>query len=221
MLSAGNDIIALCSIDKERTNNPRFYRQILSISEQELFHASVKEVLSFETFVWLAWSVKESAYKYFKRSDPQLIFSPTKIVLQKIILPEVSEVMLFENNEWENDASDRSFYSGTFLFEGNEFFFKTKISEELIATIVSKKKSFEKIKWGIRKTGLIDVANQSKEVRSFLLKKLSDHFPEADLHITQSNGQYPILMRANQEMSIPISFSHHHSFVSYSYIMGP
>ena len=220
MLSAGNDIVALRSIDKERTGNPRFYRQILSNSEQELFHASVNEYLSFATFVWFAWSVKESAYKYFKRSNPQLVFSPTKIILQKIVSPEIDASILFANDIWESDLSDRSFYFGSFLFEGKEHFFKTKIDDELIATIVSEDENFENIKWGIRKTVAADSHVQSKEVRSYLLNRLSHYFPELDLHITPPNGNHPVVMHNNIEMDIPVSFSHHQSFVSYAFMLA-
>ncbi len=205
MQSAGNDIVALCSINKERTNNKRFYRQILSTSEQELFHARVARHLSFEKFVWLAWSVKESAYKYFKRADPELIFSPTKIIVQDFYTAHIQ------------DPSEAC-YQGSFRFEKNLFHFQTKITDEWIASIVSDDEHFDKINWGIRKTNSLDSADQSKQVRAFVLEALSTYFPGKDLGVSISNGQYPIITHEGKDLGIPASFSHHRPFVSYAFI---
>ncbi len=84
MKSAGNDIVALRCIDIQRTGQFRFYSKILSTSEQTLYHQPLLADMPFENYVWLLWSVKESVYKFLKRSIPDLIFSPTKICIQEI-----------------------------------------------------------------------------------------------------------------------------------------
>ena len=200
MQSAGNDIVALCGINKERTNNPRFYRQILAVAEQELFHASANNHLSFDVFVWLAWSVKESAYKYFKRSGPQLIFSPTKIIIQHI------ETMVSPD-----PATDG--YQGSFTFEYRTCYFKSKVTSEFIASIVSDDKDFKGVNWGIRKTNGSD---QSKEVRRFLLETLETHFPGKALQVSSSTDQHPVVIYEGKPLELPVSFSHHASFVSFA-----
>ena len=83
MLGTGNDIVALAAINVERTRQSNFYSKILSLSEQQLYN-ELQSQLPFENFVWLAWSVKESAYKFLKRFMPDLVFSPTKIMITNL-----------------------------------------------------------------------------------------------------------------------------------------
>ena len=70
MNSVGNDIVALAAIDVARTRQPEFYSRIITPAEQEFYSLYLKDQLSFEHFIWLAWSVKESAYKVLKRFEP-------------------------------------------------------------------------------------------------------------------------------------------------------
>src|ERR1700739_3692703 len=79
MTSTGNDIVALTAINVARTKQPNFYSRIVTSGEQELYYSTLQDQLPFEHFVWLVWSVKESAFKYLKRVDPGLIFSPSKM----------------------------------------------------------------------------------------------------------------------------------------------
>src|SRR5476651_714407 len=83
MSSIGNDIIALKTIDVPRTQNPRFYSKILSPAEQ-LLYQSCCPTLHFHHFVWLLWSIKESAYKCLQRLQPELVFSPVKIEISHL-----------------------------------------------------------------------------------------------------------------------------------------
>ncbi len=221
MLSAGNDIVALGSINPERTHDPRFYRQILSRPEQDLFHNTIHEFLSFTSFVWLAWSVKESGFKYAKRLNPQLVFSPTKICLTAVIPPRDPAARHFKNGEWESALPDRSFYQGSFVMEGNTYFFRSKLCEEFIASVVSDESSFEDITWGVRRIDTADTAVQSSETRLFLLNRLARHFPGDGLQITPSNGRYPQVIHDNRLLDIPVSLSHHQNFLSYSFSLPP
>ncbi len=84
MHSAGNDVVAFRLTDPERSAQPRFYNQILSPSEIALFHSGALPSLSFHIFLWLCWSIKESAYKFRKRYHPDLVFSPTAIPVTEI-----------------------------------------------------------------------------------------------------------------------------------------
>ena len=72
MISAGNDIVSLTATNVTRTKSPEFYSKIISPAEKALFDTLDQEVLPFHRFVWLLWSVKESAFKYLHRLDPIL-----------------------------------------------------------------------------------------------------------------------------------------------------
>ena len=68
MISTGNDIVALKAINVARTKQQKFYNKIITGSEKALYEGQFSERLPFEYFVWLAWSVKESVFKYLQRN---------------------------------------------------------------------------------------------------------------------------------------------------------
>ena len=72
MISTGNDIVALKAINVARTKQQNFYSKIITVSEKALYDEHFSGRLLFEHFVWLAWSVKESVFKYLQRINPDL-----------------------------------------------------------------------------------------------------------------------------------------------------
>jgi len=64
MKSIGNDIIALKYIDLLRTPDLSFISKIISAEELMLYKQQDFSLIPFKDFHWLAWSVKESVYKY-------------------------------------------------------------------------------------------------------------------------------------------------------------
>src|ERR1700691_5688102 len=87
MISAGNDIISLNAINITRTKQEKFYSKILSPTEKELYNQAEFTTIPFENFVWLLWSIKESAYKYLKRNNPGLVFIPIKFTVKQLLIP--------------------------------------------------------------------------------------------------------------------------------------
>jgi hypothetical protein len=74
VISAGNDLVDLALTDPARSCLPRFYTKVLSPGELSRFEGG-----DFHRYLWRCWSVKESAYKFVRRSRTDLVFSPTKI----------------------------------------------------------------------------------------------------------------------------------------------
>src|ERR1700760_194089 len=83
-LSTGNDLVCLSATRPERTGQPRFYFRILTADELALYHPGMLPGWSFDAFVWLCWSVKESVFKYRKRFQPELVFAPLRIVVTSV-----------------------------------------------------------------------------------------------------------------------------------------
>ncbi|MGN6178378.1 MAG: 4'-phosphopantetheinyl transferase superfamily protein, partial [Mucilaginibacter sp.] len=115
-------MVDLWSIDKTRTNEPRFYSKIISAQEKELYRLSPDLHLPFDVFVWLAWSVKESVYKFLKRIEgenaPLLVFAPTKICLQEIT------------------AADNG-CNGIVMFRSERLYYRTEVTDEWIHSVVN------------------------------------------------------------------------------------
>ncbi|MDB4926046.1 4'-phosphopantetheinyl transferase superfamily protein [Mucilaginibacter sp.] len=210
MKSAGNDIVALNVIDKQRTCQPVFYSKFITPFELALYH---QPQMAFEIFVWLLWSVKESAYKYLKRGDANLVFSPSKIIVQDI---EVSRE--FRSDRWEGDQSVGMFFKGNVLYDTHTLYFKSIIYDEFVATVVNGENNFQYVYWGVQLIDKSDSVSQSENVRLFVLNKLNSLFPNYALSIDKGPAGYPILFNDGKEMDIPISFSHHNRYVSYSFL---
>ncbi|HYM93610.1 MAG TPA: 4'-phosphopantetheinyl transferase superfamily protein [Chitinophagaceae bacterium] len=222
MKSIGNDIVALKSINKKRTKQILFYSKILSVSEQALYYKQGFEELSFEKFVWLLWSVKESVYKYLKRSVPDLVFSPTKIIIQRIELPYRQTITKFGSTQWENKGNEscENFYRGIITFGPYTFYFRSKIHAELISTVVNDGENFENIWWGIKSIDDAAYNDQSKEVRAFILNKLNSTLSGCNdnLSIEKCPLGYPVVLKEAKEMDIPVSLAHHDHFIAYSFL---
>jgi hypothetical protein len=230
--SAGNDIVALKAINKRRSTQSRFYSKILSEAEQVLYECRKPAEMPFENFVWLLWSVKESVYKYLKRTEPGLVFSPTKIGIQRIDPPSGGSAQ-FAGSQWESGAGDQwecrgdgsgaSFYKGSAFFESRVFYFRSKIHPEYIATVVNGEEDFENIWWGVKSIDHSDYPAQSIAVRAFAVNKLNAVFSTGkdNLQIGKSPLGYPIVLKEAEEMKIPVSFAHHAYYVAYSFLLAP
>lgn len=217
MKSTGNDIVALASVDKHRAIQSRFYSKILSITEQGLYPQSGFFPLPFELYVWLLWSVKESAYKFLKRNDPNLVFSPTRIVTQNLEFPLTPVSTSTGTAYWESSSNEDEFYKGTVTYESYTLYFRSKINENWIATVVNENEDFEHVHWGVGSIAETSSEQQSKAVRALLLSKLSS-FISGDLQVAQSPAGCPMILKDGEDLAIPVSFAHHHCFVAFSFI---
>ena len=228
MRSTGNDIVALGAINKARTNQIQFYSKILSVSEQALYTQLDVTDMPFENFVWLLWSVKESVYKYQQRITPDLIFAPAKIIIQQIAPPF----------EWGMEEAD-AFYKGKVLYGSDIFYFRSLVSDALIASVISDQESFEHTMWGVQ--SIDDPGNdrqssehdqqslwhdhQSVAVRNLVLQKLSAicslpfNCSGDGLRIGKGPFGYPVVLNGEEEVDIPLSLAHHDRYVAYSFVL--
>ncbi|HMH23362.1 MAG TPA: 4'-phosphopantetheinyl transferase superfamily protein [Puia sp.] len=222
MMSAGNDIVALEIIDRQRSSQPAFYSKILSAGEQALYRQEDLKEMFFDLFLWLLWSVKESVYKYKKRTSPSLSFCPAKIILQSIDLPSGRSLTDFTGRRWENTGYEEDeFYKGIILFGSEIFYSRSIIHRQLISTVVSSDRSFEGILWGLEMIDQPGYERQSAAVRAFALSKLERIAPGHDWQIIKSPVGYPIVLQGGRETDIPLSLAHHGRFVGYSFLSVP
>lgn len=209
MISAGNDIVALSDIDRRRTVEPRFYSRIISHSEQELYPRLASPAMSFENFVWLLWSVKESAYKYWQRLKPELIFSPARITVSEL-------------NDPSGGNSGALVYQGIVHSVAGRLYSRSTMTADHISTVVSADQRFENVWSGIAATGRTDRAGQSASVRALLLEKLGSLLScdGEELRVEKSPQGCPLLYKREKEMGIPVSLAHHGRFIAYSFVLN-
>jgi len=221
--STGNDIVALQAINRERTNRFRFYSKILCVSEQALYDRQEFAELPFEEFVWLLWSIKESAYKYLKRIVPDLVFSPTKLIIDRIDAPNRSTITNFGCIQKENNNNEpgEDFYKSVITFGSFVLHSRSLIHNELISTVVCNKVNFENIWWGIKSIDTPNYEHQSKSVREFVLNRLNSFLPgfHDHLQIGKNRMGCPVVLNEAGEINIPVSLAHDHHFIAYSFLL--
>ena len=213
MISAGNDIVALNAINVARTKQQNFYSKIITDSEKALYDGQFSDRLPFEQFVWLAWSIKESVFKYLQRIDPELIFSPSKIIISELAAPSDKNLLHFEGRSFD----ERTVYKAVVNFNPYTFCSRSIITEDFIFSVVNHINNFEKVLWGIKKIDSTDADDQSKAVRTFALAMLNTLFPDSELEIDKNRHYCPIVLKNGDEIPIPISLAHHDHWVAYSF----
>lgn len=212
MESIGNDIIALKTTNPSRTIAPRFYNKILAAPELQLYRDTLAHI-PFHYFVWLAWSVKEAAYKCLQRLQPDLVFSPVRIEIQSIISPPLQvkppyvslESIGFNDSECficEVSFDNRTLYARSVMY-----------GDELIHTIASFDSDFSAIKWGVKQIESAEPGAQSLAVRTFLLDQLKKLFPLSDILIDKDAAGIPFITIGNETKTV--SLSHHDKWVGY------
>jgi phosphopantetheinyl transferase (holo-ACP synthase) len=215
MTSTGNDIVALAAINIARTKQPNFYSKILSGTEMELYDQEFRDKLSFEHFVWLAWSVKESVYKFLQKFTPDLVFSPTKIIIGQLSVPV--RRLAAQTTIEGCDFRDIPVYKALVEFIGRALYSRSVITDNFIFSAVNDKDDFTNTCWGIQQIDSMDHEYQSQKVREFLISRLCDLFPDTHLQIGKSPHGWPVVINGETELPVPVSLAHHGHFVAYSF----
>jgi phosphopantetheinyl transferase (holo-ACP synthase) len=218
MTSTGNDIVSLNTINIARTKQSRFYSKILSDTEKALYYEAEFAAIPLENFVWLLWSIKESAYKYLQRNKPELIFTPTKFVVTQLQPPFEYNITNFAATETEGTGFDsEKVFKGIITFGADTLYTRSLMYRELIVSVVNGDENFENTYWGIKLIDNPDPEYQSMAVRAFLINRLHRLFLLDDLTIGKNALGFPIVLNGGKETDIPVSLSHHDHFVAYSF----
>jgi phosphopantetheinyl transferase (holo-ACP synthase) len=218
MTNSGNDIVSLQAINITRTKQPQFYSKILTDSELNLFKAAACNEIPFEKFVWLLWSIKESAFKVLKRNRPVLIFSPTKFVVNQLSMPLGYSETNFGMSPVEDTGFDhRMAFKGMVTFESDTLFSRSLVYQELIVSVAQDHSNFEHTCWGVKLIDQSHPKNQSFAVRKFLINKLRSLYHWDGLRVDKSPQGFPVVLAGNKEVAISVSLSHHDLLVAYSF----
>ncbi|MHB1922608.1 MAG: 4'-phosphopantetheinyl transferase superfamily protein [Chitinophagaceae bacterium] len=221
MKSIGNDIVALNAVDLDRTQSRSFYSKILADSEMSLYQGLQEDFISFSIYVWLVWSIKEAAFKFLKRNFLQLIFSPTKIIIQHVQSPALRLLGKGWTKPLEKKGCTEGFYHGRLSYGAHILYFRSMIDQECIHSIVQEQDNFDHIWFGIQIIKEHSSYEQSCSVREFILTRLKCLFPGDELRIDQSSNGIPILsIGMKNDIYIPVSLAHHDGFIAYSFLFN-
>lgn len=218
MISAGNDIVSIAAINTVRTKQPAFYKKILSETEITQHQTTFSEIIPFETYVWLLWSIKESAYKYLQRLNPELVFSPTRFIVSDLRGSNQQITESFGSSQLEAVGfDDERAWTGLITSGNNILYFQSSLYPEIIHSVVNHENTFKNVYWGIKTITNTSPASQSAAVRTFILNKLSSLFSTKKLQVDKTKHGYPIVSDGQNQMQLPVSLSHHEHFIAYSF----
>lgn len=219
--STGNDVVFLPATRPERTNLPRFYSRILTAAEVEGFQRIAPSGLPFDHYIWLCWSVKESVYKFQKRSCPEIAFGPLRIEVRQLEAPHGDQdfyagIVGGPYREQPGDrqpshadpapASDLTLYS------------RSWVRDDVIFTVVSEDQQFTDTHWGFSAINSPAYADQSAAVRRLALGELSSVLSRNDLRLEKDAAGCPIVLAGDWPLAIPISLAHHERYIAYSFL---
>jgi phosphopantetheinyl transferase (holo-ACP synthase) len=218
MISAGNDIVSIAAINTVRTQQPAFYKKILSETEITQYNQAYSDIISFEVYVWLLWSIKESAYKYLQRLNPELIFSPTRFIVSNLWKPKQPLIESFGSSQLEAVGfDDERTWTGLITCGNNTLHSRSVLYPDVIHSIVNHENMFKNVYWGIKTINNTSPAIQSAVVRTFVLDKLNNLFSTKKLRVDKSKYGYPVIFDGQNQIQLPVSLSHHEHFVAYSF----
>ncbi|WP_295796902.1 4'-phosphopantetheinyl transferase superfamily protein [Mucilaginibacter sp.] len=220
MISTGNDVVALSAINAARTNQHKFYSKVLTDSETPLYNEFSLAGIPFENFVWLLWSIKESAYKFLQRHNPGLVFTPVKFVVEELRLPSAYIIEKFDAIT-EEGIGFNGYPALTGIIASGEVKLHScsLLYDKLISTVINDANDFENTCWGFKIISGTAHENQSKEVRHFLIERLNRLYGEFDFRVDKNENGCPVLFKENEEIGIPVSLSHHENIIGYSFMI--
>jgi phosphopantetheinyl transferase (holo-ACP synthase) len=217
MTGTGNDVVSLNAINVTRTNQFNFYSKILSQTEKSLYNDFGLAGIPFENFVWILWSIKESAYKLLQRHEPELVFTPIKFTIVKLTLPLGFVVKSAVKENEEKGFQQFAGITGVVTSGPHYLYSYSLMYDSLIHTVVNTTDDFENTCWGFKLIENTGHENQSKEVRSFLIERLQQLYGATGFEISKNNHGCPVLLKEGIEVQIPVSLSHHENIIAYSF----
>jgi phosphopantetheinyl transferase (holo-ACP synthase) len=215
MISAGNDIVSLTATNVTRSKSAEFYSKIISPAEKALFNTLDQEALPFDRFVWLLWSIKESAYKYLHRLDPDIVFTPVKFEVRSIHIPAAYTFTDIPGDDLTASGfGNFSTFNSIAVFDKTQLFSRTIIHHEFIASVVNDNEYFENIHWGIKQIADISYKSQSLAVKQFALDAIGKIKPLRNPSVVKSETGAPVLK--DDRLTLPLSLSHHEHWIAFS-----
>lgn len=189
----GNDVVDLLLAGNEsRVQRRGLLRKLFTEQEQ----ACIEEAEERESMVWVLWSMKEAAYKIVNRSTGRRFYAPLSFSCQL--------------NEYRNGMSeDQAFMSASVVY-----------NETIYPTFTYKKEHF-------LQTVAINKEGDAGKIRSVSLDQYRSHVREAQISfllrytpfdfIKDTRG-LPFLKDRETGIRIPVSLSHHGTYICMSWI---
>jgi len=218
MTGTGNDIVSLGAINITRTKQPAFYSKILSDREITYYRQNCQDVITLENYIWLLWSIKESAYKYLQRFNPGLVFTPVKFIVSGLLPPVPSPTENFGNTKAGKGFDVNKTWNGVITYGTDTLYSLSLLYTDVLFSVVNGTENFDQVYWGLHRINDTDPANQSAMVRTFLLNKLHQVLTIDNLQIGKNEFNIPVLIKRDKEMQVAISLSHHEHFIGYSFV---
>jgi hypothetical protein len=163
-------------------------------------------------------SVKEAAFKYLHRLDPETVFTPVKFVVSSLEVPQYLAISEFGTQEMiANGFDGHVTWNSVASFKGHRLYAKTLVCREFISSVVNHSENFGDVFWGIKRVEDTGYKLQSAAVRQFAIEHLEEVLGLNRLTVGKNTEEVPILLNDDASIGVPISLSHHGNWVGYSF----
>jgi phosphopantetheinyl transferase (holo-ACP synthase) len=220
MKLVGNDIVYLKAKNcLGRSQDSRFLNKVLHSSEHEILEKSAFK----DHFLWLFWSVKESAYKCIKRAYPEFKFSPTKICPKNLSSDALNNYIA--TSRITNDCSHLKVpLQNTFTYDvltpNATLFGQSVFSNNFVYTNVCANKSdLDRLNWCVKTIENPSYKSQSLAIREiFVADYLQENvsLKQYRAEIRKKQHSYPELYINSIKQPISISFTHDYIYLAYA-----
>lgn len=187
----GNDVVDLSDPESSRdARHPRFDHRVFTPEEVRSLPTDHSDLQK----RWILWSAKEAAYKAARRESAEVVFSPTRFVVEL----------------------DRSL-CGTVRYGIRRWPARVQIDGDCVHAVVSEDASFAGILSGARRLTSTELCDPSEAVRRFTLSSIATELDLAiaDLRIEKID-RIPQLILAGRAVPAALSLSHHGSYAGFA-----
>ncbi|MEM6515182.1 MAG: 4'-phosphopantetheinyl transferase superfamily protein [Bacteroidota bacterium] len=190
----GNDIVDLSFAEMSSNwKRPRFLEKIFTENERQIIFSSPDK----HKIVWRLWSMKEAAYKAYRRDEANPFFNPKKLSCSLI-----SESI------------------GTVNVLGNHYETITEMTNEFVHSLAYQKAKKIHLKREIFELKSKQHQHQSDEVReklrSTIWSTFTDNIRPEKLVINKAINGMPYLVLDKEKLDSIVSLSHHGRFGAYA-----
>jgi phosphopantetheinyl transferase (holo-ACP synthase) len=222
----GNDIVSLnFNIEDKYFLEQRYLDKLFTVAEQHYIWSTDRPAYS----VWLLWAAKESAYKIYNKWSGKRMYQPKKFEVklqERLLLPYIQAAERLQANSAEEiQLSPSLVLSGVVSTPVSDTFISFFPTHQFIHSLcVENRSHFNKVSWGIRAINSTLKADQSFQVRQFVLNRLAKDMQVAPTALSiirpAEKGKMgpPELYFKGDKLKTDVSLTHDENMVGYAFL---
>jgi hypothetical protein len=145
------------------------------------------------------------------------VFSPSKFIVGDIqlLVPSGFKHPVFDQVQ----GADNTTWQGNITVNNINLTYFSYVDTHYVHSVIHPVHNSAEIYSGVKQIAEASTQNQSSEVRDLCLDKVEQLKPGTRFYFTKSEQGVPSIYNIDEDLSYPVSFSHHGHFVACSFLM--